>query len=245
MGVELELIKDMICFRLLSGVGSFLSLCCGVLDFEVLMQSALTSMPWEGSEGTDNPLNVVVPGCHPLTLCWDAWDSSPQLFAHCSGTTHVIDLVLYNPYLWVEAHLKKKKISSKCYETLWKCEPEPLQGALTPSSALQCPQTSCFLPPSRSPICKYIHIWASWLSSFFCFVYIYLSQLYSFLLMARLKLLKTSCWLSEPLFLIQIHLFAWSFIRLFNKRIREYSLGYYTVDFLSESQNDNFISLNS
>lgn len=107
--MELELIKDMICFRLLSGVGSFLSLCCGVLDFEVLMQSALTSMPWEGSEGTDNPLNVVVPGCHPLTLCWDAWDSSPQLFAHCSGTTHVIDLVLYNPYLWVEAHLKKKK----------------------------------------------------------------------------------------------------------------------------------------
>lgn len=110
MGVELELIKDMICFRLLSGVGSFLSLCCGVLDFEVLMQSALTSMPWEGSEGTDNPLNVVVPGCHPLTLCWDAWDSSPQLFAHCSGTTHVIDLVLYNPYLWVEAHLKKKNL---------------------------------------------------------------------------------------------------------------------------------------
>lgn len=40
-GGELELIKDMICFRLLSGVASFLSPCCGALDSEVLVQSAL------------------------------------------------------------------------------------------------------------------------------------------------------------------------------------------------------------
>lgn len=178
-------------------------------------------MPWEGREGTDNPLKC---GFAVIRL----------LTAGTTGTHHLSSLLtaLVPPMseTWFCVilicglrYIKKKKKSSlsatRASENVSLLKEHSLPPQ--PHNVLRC-YASCPLP--EVPFANiFIHGHLDFLHFFVLFLFfcIYLSQLHSFLLVARLKLLKTSCWLSEPHFLIQIHLFAWSFIHLFNKSIRE------------------------
>lgn len=157
----------MICFRLLSGIVSFLPVLWSPRFWSSNAISSGLLMPWEGDRRfpkcgfawSPSTYSLLGPqGLVTSALCSLLWCHRHQRPGFVNNPlTPVCELM----------HIKKKNSNLGPWKSCLECE--PLEGALTSSSTLQYAQTLCLLPNSRSPVCKYTEVRASWLSSLLCF----------------------------------------------------------------------------